>query len=95
MPMESRLSSTQRRGRPAADLLASMDHPPTRRAVLAERHVVARLAGGDPFVDGRGSDEALALAAAGIPFQVVPGVTPALAAPACAGTASSPLTAAC
>lgn len=50
-----------------------------------EGKTVCRLKGGDPFIFGRGGEEAEALAAEGIPFEVVPGVSSAVAAPAYAG----------
>src|SRR5437016_6381076 len=53
--------------------------------IAREGKNVCRLKGGDPFVFGRGGEEARALAEVGIPFEIVPGVSSAIAVPAYAG----------
>ena len=81
-PHAQRFSVGKRAGRPSVD--QETIHRLMVRAARRGRRVV-RLKGGDPFVCGRGGEEALALQAAGVPFEVVPGVSSALAAPASAG----------
>ncbi|MGM0403085.1 MAG: uroporphyrinogen-III C-methyltransferase, partial [Thermodesulfobacteriota bacterium] len=68
------------------------DHTLTQdqiNALIVEKaaagNVVVRLKGGDPFIFGRGGEEIEALTAENIPFEIVPGVTSAIAAPAYAG----------
>ena len=66
----------------------SVPQEQTEALILARARAgrtVVRLKGGDPFVFGRGGEEALALREAGIPFEIVPGVTSGVAAAAYAG----------
>ncbi len=65
-----------------------VDQDGINRLILAkarEGKMVARLKGGDPFIFGRGGEEAQVLAEAGIDFEIVPGITSAIAVPAYAG----------
>jgi uroporphyrinogen III methyltransferase/synthase len=67
---------------------AQVPQDETNRLLLEQAQLgklVVRLKGGDPFVFGRGGEEALVLREAGIPFEIVPGVTSGIAAPAYAG----------
>ncbi|MFW6239633.1 MAG: uroporphyrinogen-III C-methyltransferase, partial [Thermodesulfobacteriota bacterium] len=85
-----------RHARPGAEMIyvgkKGGDHTLSQEginALLVEKagagHVVARLKGGDPYIFGRGGEEAEALVDAGVPFEVVPGVTSGVAAAAYAG----------
>ena len=75
-------SVAKRAGRPA--VTQETVHRLMIRSARRGKRVV-RLKNGDPFLLGRGGEEALALAAAGVPFEVIPGVTSAVAAPELAG----------
>ncbi|MGB2851291.1 MAG: uroporphyrinogen-III C-methyltransferase [Solirubrobacterales bacterium] len=73
-------------GKRPGDAAMAQEEIQTQIAERAEAgRSVVRLKGGDPFVFGRGGEEAEALAFAGVPFEVVPGVTAGIAAPAYAG----------
>jgi uroporphyrin-III C-methyltransferase len=73
-------------GKQGGDHTLSQDEINERLVEEAKQgKVVARLKGGDPFIFGRGGEEAEVLAKAGIPFEVIPGVTSAIAVPTYAG----------
>lgn len=78
--------SVGKRGGDQASKHAKQEAISAELVVLAKKNLrVVRLKGGDPFLFGRGSEEALTLASAGVPFEIVPGVCSPLAAAAYAG----------
>jgi uroporphyrin-III C-methyltransferase/precorrin-2 dehydrogenase/sirohydrochlorin ferrochelatase len=81
-PRAQRFSVGKRGGRPSMRQ-DSINRLLVRSARRGKK--VVRLKGGDPFLLGRGGEEALALVAAGVPFEVVPGVSSAVAAPELSG----------
>jgi len=76
------IEAGKRGGRPSAN---QRDICETLVRLAKEGKRVVRLKGGDPFVFGRGGEEIRALAAAGVRFRVIPGITAGVAAPAMAG----------
>ena len=83
VPAEAERIYVGRRGRGRYQDQADVNRLIIERARSGK--IVVRLKGGDPFVFGRGGEEAEAVAEAGLPFEVVPGVTSAIAVPAYAG----------
>ncbi len=77
-----RIFAGKRGGRPSA---SQEDISATLIRLAHDGKRVVRLKGGDPFVFGRGGEEIRALAAAGISFRIIPGITAGVAAPAMAG----------
>lgn len=81
-PRAERIHAGKRRGRHSMSQVEITE----RLLQKAQEHaVVVRLKGGDPFVFGRGGEEMSELIAAGVPVEVVPGITAGIAAPAYAG----------
>lgn len=81
-PHAEQINAGKRRGR------HSLLQEETTQLLIEKAHthaIVVRLKGGDPFVFGRGGEEMADLVAAGVPVEVVPGVTSGIAAPAYAG----------
>ncbi|MEC4804108.1 MAG: uroporphyrinogen-III C-methyltransferase [Jaaginema sp. PMC 1079.18] len=81
-PTAEQINAGKRRGR------HSKQQDETNQLLIAKAQnnaIVVRLKGGDPFVFGRGGEEMAALVKAGIPVEVVPGITAGIAAPAYAG----------
>jgi uroporphyrin-III C-methyltransferase len=81
-PLAQRFGVGKRGGRPSMRQ-ETINRLLVRSARQGKR--VVRLKGGDPFVLGRGGEEAMSLVAAGIPFEVIPGVSSAVAAPGLSG----------
>ncbi|MBF0284666.1 MAG: uroporphyrinogen-III C-methyltransferase [Magnetococcales bacterium] len=81
-PGRELIAAGKRGGRPSA---SQSDICDTLVELAREGKRVVRLKGGDPFVFGRGGEEALRLAQEGIPFRVIPGLTSGIAGPAYAG----------